>query len=105
MRFFVAFWPDARQPSAPPSGNGGEMSDYARRSTDSGVLVSQGMYAPAATEITLADGEFSVSQRNGEAFGFAYLEAPSQDEVERHVREFLEVNGGGRTVIRQLREA
>lgn len=78
------------------------MREYARRSSDAEVLISQGMFAPTATEVTLANGEYSVSERTGDAIGFAYLEAPSRSEVVDHVREFLRVAGGGRTIIRQL---
>ncbi|HEY0154741.1 MAG TPA: hypothetical protein VGB92_22210 [Longimicrobium sp.] len=78
------------------------MIDYARRSSEAGVLISQGMFSQTATEVTLANGEYSVSERTGDAVGYAYLEAPSYPEVVEHVREFLQVAGGGRTVIRQL---
>jgi hypothetical protein len=98
MRFLVIFWPAADQP--PASDN--RMIDYARRSSEAGVLISQGMFAPMTTEVTLANGEYTVSERKGDAIGFAYLEAPSHAEVVEHVREFLQVAGGGRTIIRHL---
>lgn len=98
MRFLVIFWPAPEQP--PTSDN--RMIDYARRSSEAGVLISQGMFAPTTTEVTLANGEYSVSERKGDAIGYAYLEAPSHREVVEHVREFLQVAGGGRTIIRQL---
>ncbi|HEX8675281.1 MAG TPA: hypothetical protein VF710_25525 [Longimicrobium sp.] len=98
MRFLVIYWPAAEQSSGP----GSDMIDYARRSSEAGVLISQGMFAPMTTEVTLADGEYSVSERKGDAIGYAYLEAPSQPAVVEHVREFLQVAGGGRTIIRQL---
>lgn len=98
MRFLVIYWPAAERRPGPDHA----MMDYARRSTEAGVLVSQGMFAPTTTEVTLANGEYSVSERKGDAIGFAYLEAPSHPEVVEHVREFLQVAGGGRTIIRQL---
>jgi hypothetical protein len=98
MRFLVIYWPAAEQSSGP----GNNMIDYARRSSEAGVLISQGMFAPMTTEVTLANGEYSVSERKGDAIGYAYLEAPSHAEVVEHVREFLQVAGGGRTIIRQL---
>jgi hypothetical protein len=97
MRFLVIYWPAAQPPARDD-----RMMDYARRSSEAGVLVSQGMFAPAATEVTLANGEYTVTERKGDAFGFAYLEAPSHPAVVEHVREFLQVAGGGRTIIRQL---
>lgn len=98
MRFLVIFWPSAEQPPARDN----RMLDYSRQSSEAGVLISQGMFAPTTTEVTLANGEYSVSERKGDAIGFAYLEAPSHPEVVEHVREFLQVAGGGRTIIRQL---
>lgn len=98
MRFLVIYWPAAEQTSGP----GSDMIDYARRSSEAGVLISQGMFSQTTTEVTLANGEYSVSARKGDAIGYAYLEAPSHAEAVEHVREFLQVAGGGRTIIRQL---
>lgn len=98
MRFLVIYWPAAEQRPSPDN----RMMDYARRSSEAGVLVSQGMFAATTTEVTLANGEYTVTERKGDGIGFAYLEAPSHSEVVEHVREFLQVAGGGRTIIRQL---
>lgn len=105
MRFFVTYWPNGQQaPTAADQGNG-KMEDYSRRSQAAGTLVSQGMFAPTATEISLSDGHFSTADRENEALGFAYIEAPSADEAMEHVREFLQVAGGGRTLIRPLADS
>jgi hypothetical protein len=106
MRFLVTYWPDlALMPPVPPDPStprDPRMAEYSRKSEEAGVLVSQGMFTPKATEISLSRGAFTTVERSGEAMGFAYLEAPSPAEAERHVREFLQVSGGGRTLIRQL---
>ncbi len=102
MRFLTLFWPDLKAMSTRPTGPDTEMLEYSRQSQEAGVLISQGMLGPLATEISLSDGLFSTNELTGEAFGYAYLEAASPAEAMQHVKEFLTVAGGGRTVIRQV---
>ena len=102
MRFHVTFWPNTDALNATVGASGDSMANYARESEEAGILISQGMFGPTATELSLINGEFSATEPKADAVGYAYIEAASHSDAVKHVEEFLQVAGGGRTLIREL---
>lgn len=106
MRFLVIYTPDA------PRGNGSQdaargtmMAEYAKKSADAGILLSQGMFDSAVTQVQQRSGAVSATDRQVEKTGYAYLEAPSHRDAVEMAKEFLSVAGDGVCEVRGVLDA
>ncbi len=107
MRYLVIYRPESGQEGAMPDpAHMAEMMRYTEEQMKAGVLLGT---EPLTTRdkggrVRLRDGQFTVSDEQARAAGYAFLNAGSRDEVIEQVKDFLRIAGDGEVEIRQILE-
>ena len=106
MKFLVIYTPDAPEASASSDpARGAAMAEYAKKSTDAGILLSQAMFDSTVTRVQQRTGSVTATGRQEKATGYAFLEAPSHEDAVKMTREFLSVAGDGACEVRGVLDA
>ena len=101
MKFLVIYTPDTPRESGPPDPvRGAAMAEYAKKSAEAGILLSQAMFDSAVTQVRQRAGTVSATDRQEQVTGYAFLEAASHDDAVRMTKEFLSVAGDGVCEVR-----
>jgi hypothetical protein len=107
MRFLTIYRPTAGQEGGMPSPDHmAQMGKLVDEMTRAGTLIATEPLAVRAkcARVELKDGQFTVSDEQVRAGGYAILEAASKEEAVELAKTFLKVAGDGVTEIRQVME-
>ena len=108
MQFFVYFTMTEGEPMTPPSAEGmAKMGQFMMKSFESGKIVATGKLPHEVTNVTLEQGEFSISdgpfiEGKELILGFIVISAESKEEVMEWVKELRECMGDGTIKMGQL---